>query len=69
MTLAFQAHLGVVPLEQIQGYMAYHRKILGRVVSPHARLVLVEANIETPVERVLYAPVLAHTFGKMLDMP
>jgi len=50
--------------DEVEGEMADHRHVCGAVAAAQARLVLLELNIENPVEPVLDAPVGSGGLGK-----
>ncbi len=47
-------------LDKVESEVAQHREVLGGIARTDAALVLVESNVEDPVELILDAPVAAH---------
>jgi hypothetical protein len=55
---------GVIVLQPIQGDVAQDGEVLAGAVVTHARLILAEGHIQTPIQAVLDPPVPAHGAGK-----
>ncbi len=58
--LALDAEFGVVVLQAHEGDAPSQRQILPCLGVAHPRVVLVERDIQTPMQLILHAPVPAH---------